>query len=43
MHDADSGIDQHLLIPAPDMERLHNCSHHAPHDFYGWHLSLIHI
>jgi 1,4-alpha-glucan branching enzyme len=37
MHDADSGIDQHLLIPAPDMERLHNCSHHAPHDFYGWH------
>lgn len=37
MHDAVSGLDQHLLIPAEDMERLYSCSHHAPHDFYGWH------
>ena len=36
MHDA-NGIDQKLLIPDADMERLRNCSHHAPHAFYGWH------
>ncbi len=34
MHD---GLDQHLLIPEQDLERLRTCSHHAPHDFYGWH------
>ncbi|AGF72256.1 1,4-alpha-glucan branching protein GlgB [Corynebacterium halotolerans] len=31
------GIDQHLLIPEQDANRLRTCSHHAPHDFYGWH------
>ena len=36
MHDA-YGLDQKLLIPDADLERLRNCSHHAPHDFYGWH------
>ncbi len=31
------GIDQQLLIPEQDLDRLRTCSHHAPHDFYGWH------
>lgn len=31
------GIDQHLVIPEQDLDRLRTCSHHAPHDFYGWH------
>ncbi|WP_257161567.1 1,4-alpha-glucan branching protein GlgB [Corynebacterium cystitidis] len=30
-------IDSALLIPDADRERLRKCSHHAPHDFYGWH------
>ena len=29
-----------LLIPEGDRQRLIECKHHAPHDFY---LSLIHI
>lgn len=37
MHDAFDGIDQNLLIPDHDLERLRHCQHHAPHDFYGWH------
>ncbi|RNE48385.1 1,4-alpha-glucan branching protein GlgB [Corynebacterium alimapuense] len=37
MNDAPDGIDQNLLIPGQDLERLRNCQHHAPHDFYGWH------
>ncbi|MCF4006971.1 1,4-alpha-glucan branching protein GlgB [Corynebacterium uropygiale] len=24
-------------IPAADLDHLRNCSHWAPHDFYGWH------
>ncbi len=26
-----------LLIPDEDRQRLIECKHHAPHDFYGWH------
>lgn len=26
-----------LLIPEGDRQRLIECKHHAPHDFYGWH------
>lgn len=26
-----------LLIPEGDRQRLTECKHHAPHDFYGWH------
>lgn len=26
-----------LLIPDADRQRLVECKHHAPHDFYGWH------
>lgn len=26
-----------LLIPDGDRQRLIECKHHAPHDFYGWH------
>jgi len=37
MHDARDGIDHALLIPDLDLGRLRSCSHHAPHDFYGWH------
>ncbi|SDS17886.1 1,4-alpha-glucan branching protein GlgB [Corynebacterium timonense] len=32
-----TGIDPSLLIPEHDKERLLACTHHAPHDFYGWH------
>ncbi|MCP1387301.1 1,4-alpha-glucan branching protein GlgB [Corynebacterium sp. TA-R-1] len=30
-------IDPTLLIPEQDRQRLTECKHHAPHDFYGWH------
>ena len=30
-------IDPALLIPEEDRQRLLQCQHHAPHDFYGWH------
>ncbi|OEY23423.1 1,4-alpha-glucan branching enzyme [Corynebacterium sp. BCW_4722] len=26
-----------MLIPDADRQRLIECKHHAPHDFYGWH------
>ncbi|EFK54170.1 1,4-alpha-glucan branching protein GlgB [Corynebacterium genitalium ATCC 33030] len=29
--------DPQLLIPEADRQRLIECKHHAPHDFYGWH------
>lgn len=32
-----TGIDPSLLIPEHDKQRLLACTHHAPHDFYGWH------
>lgn len=30
--------DPRLTIPSGDMDRLHSCTHHDPHSFYGAHL-----
>ncbi|MFS0501390.1 1,4-alpha-glucan branching protein GlgB [Corynebacterium striatum] len=30
-----------MTIPEPDLSRLNNCRHHAPHAFYGWHEGLV--
>ena len=30
-------MNDELLIPHDDRQRLLECKHHAPHDFYGWH------
>ncbi|MEJ5919503.1 MULTISPECIES: 1,4-alpha-glucan branching protein GlgB [unclassified Corynebacterium] len=30
--------DPRLTIPTGDMERLHNCSHHDPHQYFGAHV-----
>ncbi|MHA2788741.1 1,4-alpha-glucan branching protein GlgB [Corynebacterium sp. S7] len=37
MSEGQNSIDPVLLIPSGDRARLLECSHHAPHDFYGWH------
>lgn len=37
MTDPNAEIHPSVLIPEEDMARLRTCSHHAPHDFYGWH------
>lgn len=37
MTDSHPSINPSSMIPEADMDRLRHCSHHAPHDFYGWH------
>ncbi|QGU07104.1 1,4-alpha-glucan branching enzyme GlgB [Corynebacterium occultum] len=37
MTEASANIHPSSLIPEADLVRLRHCSHHAPHDFYGWH------
>ncbi|WIM68644.1 1,4-alpha-glucan branching protein GlgB [Corynebacterium breve] len=37
MTEGHTSLEPALLIPDADRARLLECSHHAPHDFYGWH------